>query len=97
MEYLKDLTNKLDLSGDTIFTGLYSDVQRFQNILDISVSLSTEQSESFSVATLEPVPEKPVVVSNVGGLPEIKIMLLVLLLKRKILMKRQKPRETDVR
>ena len=74
MEYLKDLTNELDLSGDTIFTGHinYSDVPRFQNILDISVSLSTEQSESFSVATLEACAcEKPVVVSNVGGLPEI--------------------------
>lgn len=73
-EYLKNLTKELNLSDDTIFTGHinYSDVPRFQNILDISVSLSTEQSESFSVATLEACAcEKPVVVSNVGGLPEI--------------------------
>jgi glycosyltransferase involved in cell wall biosynthesis len=74
IEYLKELTKELNLSACTIFTGHinYSDVPRFQNILDISVSLSTEQSESFGVSVLEACAcEKPVVVSNVGGLQEI--------------------------
>lgn len=73
-EYLKNLAKDLEISKDTVFTGLinYFDVPRFQNILDVSVSLSTEQSESFGVSILEACAcEKPVVVSNVGGLPEI--------------------------
>ena len=74
MEYLKNLVDDLGLSNDTLFTGVinYSSVSRFQNILDIYVSLSVENSESFGVAVLEACAcEKPVVVSDVGGLPEI--------------------------
>ena len=73
-DHLKNLAKELDISKDTIFAGFinYFDVPRFQNLLDISVSLSTEQSESFGVAILEACAcEKPVVVSDVGGLPEI--------------------------
>jgi glycosyltransferase involved in cell wall biosynthesis len=74
MEYLKKLVDDLGLSNDTLFTGIinYTNVSRFQNILDIYVSLSVENSESFGVAVLEACAcEKPVVVSDAGGLPEI--------------------------
>ncbi len=72
--YLKNLVNELNLSNDTIFTGHISPVEvpKFHNMLDIYVSLSIEESESFGVAILEASAcEKPVVVSNVGGLPEV--------------------------
>jgi L-malate glycosyltransferase len=74
MEHLKNLTKELNLSADAVFTGHinYSNIPRFQNVIDIYVSLSTEGSESFGVSILEACAcEKPVVVSNVGGLPEI--------------------------
>ena len=41
-------------------------------MLDISVTFSTDNSESFGVAVLEASAcGKPVVVANVGGLPEV--------------------------
>jgi glycosyltransferase involved in cell wall biosynthesis len=72
--YLKDLTKELGIEKDTIFTGRvpYTDVPKYQNMLSVSVSVS--DSESFGVAVVEASAcEKPVVVSNVGGLPEVVV------------------------
>jgi glycosyltransferase involved in cell wall biosynthesis len=69
---LKNLAKQLQIDNNTIFTGKvpYNEVPKYQNMLTISVSVS--DSESFGVAVLEASAcEKPVVVSNVGGLPEI--------------------------
>ena len=71
---LKDLTEELQLEGDTIFTGRvpYDQVPDYYNMLTIFVALSTQDSESFGVAVIEASAcEKPVVVANVGGLPEV--------------------------
>jgi glycosyltransferase involved in cell wall biosynthesis len=71
---LKSLTKELKIDNKTIFTGKVShdEVPKYQNMLSVSVSVSVSDSESFGVAVLEASAcEKPVVVSNVGGLPEI--------------------------
>lgn len=69
---LKNLVKELKIDNKTIFIGRvpYKDVPKYQNMLTISVSVS--DSESFGVAVLEASAcEKPVIVSNVGGLPEV--------------------------
>lgn len=69
---LKVLASDLDLDDCTVFTGEvpYEDVPKYHNMLSVSVSVSN--SESFGVAIIEASAcEKPVVVSNVGGLPEV--------------------------
>lgn len=73
-EYLVNLIKKLKLENETILTGFvdYNKIVEYHNMLDIYVSVSVEDSESFGVAVLESSAcEKPVIVSNVGGLPEI--------------------------
>ncbi|MDT3696516.1 MAG: glycosyltransferase [Ignavibacterium sp.] len=72
LDELKKLTVELGLQDDTIFTGYinHDDVQIYHNKLDIYVAPSLE--ESFGVAILEASAcNKPVVVSDVGGLPEV--------------------------
>jgi len=72
--YLKELVHTLNIDDMTIFTGRvpYKDVPKYQNMLSISVSVSVLDSESFGVAVLEASAcEKPVIVANVGGLPEV--------------------------
>ena len=72
--YLKRLTRTLNLENDTVFAGRISndDIQNYHNMISIFASLSVFDSESFGVATLEAAAcEKPAVVSNVGGLPEV--------------------------
>lgn len=69
---LKQLTKDLNIENKTIFTGKvpFEDVPRYHNMLSVSVSVSN--SESFGVAIIEASAcAKPVVVSNVGGLPEV--------------------------
>ncbi|WP_297442331.1 glycosyltransferase [Sulfurimonas sp.] len=69
---LKGLVKKLELENDTLFVGKvhFSEVPKYQNMLSVSVSVS--DSESFGVAIIEASAcAKPVVVSNVGGLPEV--------------------------
>jgi len=69
---LEKLVKELKLTNDTIFTGYinHTEVQNFHNMIDIFVAVSLE--ESFGVAIIEASAcEKPVVVSNVGGLPEV--------------------------
>jgi len=69
---LKKLVSDLDLDDNTIFTGKvpYNEMPKYHNMIDIPVFVSN--SESFGVAVIEAgACEKPVIVSNVGGLPEV--------------------------
>lgn len=69
---LKQLATELELRDSVVFIGQvpYQDVPRYQNMMSISVFVS--KNESFGVAVIEAgACEKPVVVSNVGGLPEV--------------------------
>lgn len=70
--YLKKLAKELSIETETHFLGRvpYSECPKYHNMLSISVFVSV--SESFGVAVLEASAcEKPVVVSRVGGLPEV--------------------------
>ncbi|MCL5031098.1 MAG: glycosyltransferase [Bacteroidetes bacterium] len=70
--YFKKLVDDLGITDATIFTGYVNpnEIQIFHNMIDISVFVSNE--ESFGVSVLEASAcGKPVVVSNIGGLPEI--------------------------
>ncbi|HBS88017.1 MAG: glycosyl transferase family 1 [Bacteroidetes bacterium GWF2_38_335] len=72
MQNLKETAKNLSVSDNIEFTGPvgYSEVPLYHNKIDIFVAVSLQ--ESFGVAVLEASScEKPVVVSNVGGLPEI--------------------------
>jgi len=75
LEYsLKQLIKELDIEQKTIFTGKvpFKDIPKYHNMLSVSVSVSVSDSESFGVAIIEASScGKPVVVSNVGGLPEV--------------------------
>lgn len=69
---LKHLSEELNIQNDTLFIRKvpFSDVPKYHNMLSISIFVSN--SESFGVATIEASScAKPVVVSNVGGLPEV--------------------------
>ncbi len=71
---LKRMVEELNISDKTIFTGSvpFKEVPKYHNMLSISVSVSVLDSESFGVAIIEASScAKPVVVSNVGGLPEV--------------------------
>src|SRR5690606_11791740 len=50
----------------------HSEISKFHNLLDIFLNVSIDDSESFGVATVEAMAcEKPVIVSDVGGLVEV--------------------------
>ncbi len=69
---LKELAKSLNLEDKTIFTGEvpFNDTPNYHNMISVSVTVSN--SESFGVSVLEAAAcSKPVVVSNVGGLPEV--------------------------
>ena len=69
---LESLTEKLEIKAKVYFAGMadYSKVPYFNNVLDVYAALSNY--ESFGVAIIEAQScGKPVVVSNVGGLPEV--------------------------
>lgn len=73
-KYLKELVFKLNIQKDVVFTGFINadKVPDYHNMIDIYVAVSVEDSESFGVAILEACAcSKPVIVSNVGGLPEV--------------------------
>lgn len=60
--------------NDILLTGKvkFTDIHKYHNVLDIYIAISL--SESFGVAVLEASAcAKPVIVSNVGGLPEVVI------------------------
>jgi glycosyltransferase involved in cell wall biosynthesis len=61
---------------DIILTGKvkFTEIHKYHNVLDIYIAISIMDDESFGVAVLEASAcEKPVIVSNVGGLPEVVI------------------------
>ncbi|MFC2101761.1 glycosyltransferase [Bacteroidota bacterium] len=69
---LKQLVNSIGISEDVVFQGRvpHHEVPRYYNMLDLFIALS--RTESFGVSVLEAAAcEKPVVVSDVGGLPEV--------------------------
>lgn len=69
---LEKLAEKLGISDETSFVGSVSSnkVNEYHNRMDIEVYLS--KTESFGVSVLEAQAcAKPVVVNNVGGLPEV--------------------------
>lgn len=69
---LVELCKDLEIIEDVVFTGSIDNslVPEYLNRMDIYVALST--SESFGVAIIEASAcEIPVVVSNIGGLPEV--------------------------
>src|SRR5690606_21009633 len=71
---LKIKANKLGISHLCEFTGPvpYASVPDYHNQLDVNLCLSIVDSESFGVSAIEAsASEKPVIVSNVGGLPEV--------------------------
>ncbi len=71
---LKQLAKDLGIEDKTIFTGAvpFKDIPKYHNMLSVSVSVSVSNSESFGVAIIEASScAKPVVVSDVGGLPEV--------------------------
>jgi L-malate glycosyltransferase len=71
---LKKIVQDNYLENDVIITGFvpFNQIPRFHNMLDIYVAPSTEKSETFGVAILEASAcAKPVIVSDVGGLPEV--------------------------
>jgi glycosyltransferase involved in cell wall biosynthesis len=71
-EQLKTLAKELEIQEGTIFAGFINpiDISEYHNMITISVFPSLQ--ESFGVSVLEAAAcEKPVVVSNVGGLPEV--------------------------
>ncbi len=73
-EELQRLAAELVLEERTVFTGRvpFAKIPRYHNMLDVAVFASVTDSESFGVAVIEASAcERPVVVSDVGGLPEV--------------------------
>jgi len=73
-EKYKEIAKHLNLSEDVLFTGQLKseDVPVWHNRFDIFANLSVLDSESFGVAVVEAMAcERPVVVTRVGGLPEV--------------------------
>ena len=69
---LKTKVKDMRIEGDTVFTGYIppSSIPSYHNMLSISVFPSL--SESFGVSVVEAMAcEKPVIVTDVGGLPEV--------------------------
>jgi len=73
---LKRIALNHNLMESVVFTGIvnYNEIPKYHNMIDIFVALSNDDSESFGVAIIEAsATEKPVVVTCVGGLPEVVI------------------------
>jgi len=72
--HLKETVKKLGIAHLCEFTGKvpYDKVPFFHNQMDVCLCLSIDDSESFGVAAIEASAcGNPVIVSNVGGLPEV--------------------------
>jgi glycosyltransferase involved in cell wall biosynthesis len=73
---LIEISNSLNMAEHIHFTGYipHKEIHKYHNMIDIFVAVSIMDEETFGVAVLEASAcEKPVVVSSVGGLPEIII------------------------
>jgi L-malate glycosyltransferase len=71
-DFLEKLTFNLGINDETTFINLvpYNEVVKYHNMIDVFVAVSRE--ESFGVSVLESSScGNPVIVSEVGGLPEI--------------------------
>ena len=74
LQELKLLAESLGIGNDCKFTGRvdFDRIPDYHNMMDVEVFPSIFESESFGVSVLEASAcEKPVVVSNIGGLPEV--------------------------
>ena len=74
LDALRALAARLGVGDRTHFTGqvAMAEVPRHHRMIDIYAALSTLDSESFGVAVIEAgASGRPVVVSDVGGLPEV--------------------------
>lgn len=72
--YLMEKAQNYNISDLVKFTGIvpFDQVPKYHNMLDIYLAPSTDDSESFGVGILEASAcGKPVIVSNIGGLPEV--------------------------
>jgi L-malate glycosyltransferase len=68
------IIDEYGLQSDVEMTGRipFERISEFHNLLDIFVNVSVDDSESFGVAAVEAMAcEKPVIVSDVGGLMEV--------------------------
>ena len=73
-EEIYELISKLGLKDIAVMIGAvpYNQVSNYHNMMTVSVFVSVSDSESFGVSVIEASAcEKPVIVSNVGGLPEV--------------------------
>jgi glycosyltransferase involved in cell wall biosynthesis len=71
---MTNLIQQLNLSQYAELTGFipYNQVPEYHNRIDIFAALSQKNDESFGVAVIEAEAcGKPVIVSNMGGLPEV--------------------------
>ncbi len=71
---IQKLLNELGLEKSVIISGAvpYNQVNVYHNMINISVFVSTQDSESFGVSATEASAcSKPLVVSHIGGLPEV--------------------------
>jgi glycosyltransferase involved in cell wall biosynthesis len=69
---LKELVEELNITREVIFTGRvpFSQIADYYNMLDVLINIS--DYESFGVSVIEAMAcEKPVIVTNTGGLKEI--------------------------
>lgn len=72
-KYQKEINEK-GLNEEVIITGRvpFSEIAVYHNRLDVFLNVSIDDSESFGVATVEAMAcEKPVIVTDVGGLMEV--------------------------
>ncbi|MDP3731759.1 MAG: glycosyltransferase family 4 protein, partial [Candidatus Omnitrophota bacterium] len=73
LENVNKLISNLDLEGKIKITGFVTDIASIYRLLDIVVIPST-QFDSFPTVALEAMAmKKPVIASNIGGLPEMVI------------------------
>lgn len=71
---IKDLVKKQNLEDSVVITGFIKpgEIVKYYNEIDIMVAYSTDDSETFGVSVIEASAcEKPVIVSDKGGLPEV--------------------------
>lgn len=74
LEYYRNIISQKKLENYFEVTGRipFNDIVEYHNLLDIFLNVSIDDSESFGVAVVEAMAcEKPVIVTDVGGLKEV--------------------------